>query len=652
MFIMLVVLKVIVEVFELKLSIVLILLLAVLLMSCEADQPSMIVLKIDSSGSVIGGNTTYIYNNFTNNITNNITNSIYFNQTYNRSVSCANSDNYIYNLTELNGVWTASCDPDNTGGAGDGNNYPINISFGGNVLTMSRNGLADLTAILSNGAIKLSSLNLSDAPWSNMTDVVIQNTSTWLAINTRTLYPGISNFTLANFQTQNNSDWSAINTKAVPGICAAGQFVNQTTTSGVLCQTPSGVDTNDTIAVNNLILRVNDINATMLGKGISNFTLGQFQTQNTTIWSAINNGGISNFTLANFQVQNTSLWLSINSKALLFANSSVQCSGTDKLSNITSLNGLTTGICTADQTGAGGAVNYGILVDQVRNITGTTRSSVCGSTDKVKNVSIYNGVISTTCETDQTGGGSPASYSLLSSIVNITDLDSSHRGYLCNYNEFDSSLTNLPFTGIANVTGTVASTEPNQHYPGVVELRASATAGSGYGYSTSASGLLLNTSESAQFIFNVTQPLGVNLTHLIAGYTDNLVASENIVDGVFMHCRFNSTTQFNMCHATARNNGVEINNSVTTSLNYSVWYHLNISTYQPSNEYTLWANFTLYNASGFVFWNVNISQGIPSSYGRSLGVGFWAWRRTAGIAATSLVQIDYMEYCTKRDYYR
>jgi hypothetical protein len=519
---------------------------------------------VASSGSVVSGNTTYIYNNFTNNITYNITTINNITSTLsilepNSSYQCSNINQRLYNVTKINGLLSGLC------GTDEG-------------ITTEQDTLA-------------------------LSAAIVQNTSTWLAINARTQYPGISNFTLAQFQTQNTTIWTAINART---------------------EYP----------------------------GISNFTLANFQAQNTTIWAAIQATGISNFTLGQYQVQNTSLWTAINSKALPFANSSTQCSGTDKLTNITSLNGLITGICSADQTGGGGATNYAILIDQTRNITGTTSSSVCAGTDKVKNVSIYNGVIATTCETDQTGGGSPASYSLLSSIENITDLDSQKRGYTCYYSEHFTTSTGDNFMLGANNSGTITQGTGNQNHPGVIRTTSSATAtatGSGYGLRTETAMILLNGSETAQFIFNPVATLQVNITQYIFGFIDNgATFSRNIVDGLFVHCYKNATAgpNSNWCRAVARSNSAETNNTITTSLNQSTWYHLNITTRQESGKIT--ANFTIYNESGFVFWNVNISSGIPSVTGRETGFGITSWKTTAGGASIGILDLDYTELCFKR----
>jgi hypothetical protein len=477
----------------------------VLLTGCELeDQTSIMMLEGSSTGSTI--------NNFTNNITNNITTINNFTTTLsvqepNSSYQCSNINQRLYNVTKINGALSGLC------GTDEG-------------ITTEQ----DLIALSA---------------------AVVQNTSTWLAINARTLYPGISNFTLTQFQTQNDSIWTAINART-------------------------------------------------LYPGISNFTLAQFQAQNTTIWSAIQATGISNFTLGQFQVQNTSLWTAINSKALPFANSSTQCSGTDKLTNITSLNGLITGICSADQT----------------------------------------------------GGGSPASYSLLSSFQNITDWNSQDRGYECWTDEQFTTSTTDKFMKSGNLSGTAGYGSGYKNRPGVMTLNTASTGvrGSGFATYTMPQAFLLNGSETTQTIFSIPQPLGLNNTIFQMGFSDSQSARLTVANGVYLECTMNGTVGAisNRCWAKVRNNNAEINNSITTSLNFSTWYDMNITIYQPSGATTLWANFTIYNETGFVFWNVNISQGIPSITGREVGAMIWAWRNTPASTAQKIMDLDYQEVCIKR----
>lgn len=65
-----------------------------------------------------------------------------------------------------------------SGGTSDGNNYTTTLTFTGNLLTLGRNGMTDLTALLLNNTILLDFANITNVPgfgYSNLTTVLTVN---------------------------------------------------------------------------------------------------------------------------------------------------------------------------------------------------------------------------------------------------------------------------------------------------------------------------------------------------------------------------------------------------------------------------------------------------------------------------------------------
>ena len=154
-----------------------------------------------------------------------------------------------------------------------------------------------------------------------------------------------SGISLANYQTDNTTNWVAINSKVIPLACPDGQFINKTTTTGGTCATPavaSGDGNNYTLAfgasgtstknwslyrdgMSTLTGTWSDYDtdtddqtcAEVSGCVVGALTLANYQTDNTSTWTAINSKGISNFTLTQYQTDNTTNWIAINSKLSL-----------------------------------------------------------------------------------------------------------------------------------------------------------------------------------------------------------------------------------------------------------------------------------------------------------------------------------------------
>lgn len=407
----------------------------------------------------------------------------------------------------------------NPGGSSDNNNYTSGISFGGNRLSLTRFGMTTLTADISNNVITLDAgKNLTNynglnnthfLHCSNITNAV-SNLCTLIDTDTNT---GTSNahqhdfsnitsapwWTIIDAQMQNTSTWASINAKALPGACSSGQFVNQTTTSGVLCQTPTSVGDGTGGWTNTTTETKTDLIANASKIYTSNLTFRN-STNSPTVYVYVEDATSTTLRIYGLLYTNShftsggnlassndiystgagdDLWLgtSTQESALFkaYANGNLNATGSITLPilgqancDVKAYNPNGTLYCGTDATGEGGT-NYSILVDQTRNITGTTSTSVCGGTDKVKNITINNGVISATCETDQTGTATSNEwtnftktiYNVSSSVVGVevteftTNLDAN-----TNYTIYCTligvgNLTGTAMRMTANISGTV-----------------------------------------------------------------------------------------------------------------------------------------------------------------------------------------------------
>jgi len=352
----------------------------------------------------------------------------------------------------------------------DTNNYTTSISFGGNTLTLARLGMTDLTATLPYNGLKLDAeynltnkaglVNSHTLACQNITgadsdlctitqggdgtvtnvigsygiNVTLGTTTPTLSIN-RTLLDTvyylssnpngyitayINNYTVncsvtgtntktASCQRNDNViyqfSWTDLDTNDTSSISALQAFQSNIYTNVTVLQAfqtniynnvsilqlfqsniytnVSNLQTFQTNIYNNVTslqtyMDNNYINVSSLQLFRDNIYINltlktnqaDFVTQNTSIWTSISNLISANssiwITLNNLISSNTSTNIridtinsSLDGKQPSFANSSGQCSGTDKVINVTSLNGIITTTCATDNGGAGGSDGTG-----------------------------------------------------------------------------------------------------------------------------------------------------------------------------------------------------------------------------------------------------------------------------------------------------
>ncbi len=221
---------------------------------------------------------------------------------------------------------------------------------------------------------------------------------------------------------QRYNDTVLANTKALPGTCSGNQVVQNTTTSGVQCATPSISETdpnayNGTLAYNsslaNYYLASNPFsfyNSTnpptesdpLWTSNYTAFNSSWSSTYNATYNVLLNqlcpSGQVVNGTLANGTFICTTPTFTESDPKYVADNATIARTGTCAANSYASAT-TTTGVTCSAPSGVSDAHTHNIL-----NVTGAD-TNACTGTDKVSNVTFTNGNLDIVCTTDATGGG-------------------------------------------------------------------------------------------------------------------------------------------------------------------------------------------------------------------------------------------------------
>lgn len=305
------------------------------------------------------------------------------------------------------------------------------------------------------------------------------------------------------------------------------------------------------------------------------YTTNDYYYCNTTTWVKLNNqsGGSS--------IINNTYYITNN---FTVNNSTFQCSGTDKLSNVSIINGAITGVCTTDQTGTGGGVNFFDLIDRDYYYRNTGFESV-------------------------TAG----------------------------YNE--------PWVPTAIVGGTSAVGVGTVNHPGTSTLSCGNGANGGYAYQiTGASTYLLGANYVSIGSFKVSTTgtwfnssnLTANDTNVRFGFMDVFTVGA-VTDGVFFNISHNLTNRTQLIiRGVARNNSVQATTPSSFAILNNTWFTYMIYINSP----TL-ATFSVYNESQSLVWNDTVTSRIPTKTGFETSHGLVAWRQ-GNTTARVLVTVDYI----------
>ena len=187
---------------------------------------------------------------------------------------------------------------------------------------------------------------------------------------------------------------------------------------------------------------------------------------------------------------------------------------------------------------------------------------------------------------------------------------------------------NAPLIGAAVASGTSNGIAGSSSGPGVVDLKSSTSANSGYQFSTSLTALLLAGGETFELIFSLTAPTN---TTVRLGFHDTITSAAP-VDGVYAEIIGTTMT------GKARSNSVETATAGTFALVAGTKYRLRIALNAAGTQ----ATFTLYDMTGAAVWSTNntVSANIPTGAGRNCGIVLIA--TNSGTVATSLDNLDWL----------
>ena len=304
---------------------------------------------------------------------------------------------------------------------------------------------------------------------------------------------------------------------------------------------------------------------------------------------------------------NTTLQNNINAKA---SPGTVQCSGTDKLVNITTTTGGITGVCTADLSGS----FTGMINTTQINVTNTPSTG---------QVLTYNG------SNDKfTWANNQAS----SGPTQVMPWDESLYYHKCSFESITAGYTDIWVPTIIS-TGVPALVAGDAMHPGGASISTSATASSGYAFQvTGASTYLLAPNYGTTGIIKPFAKTG-NVTVLRFGFMDAfaLVAP---VDGVYFNITQFNMTLFNVS-CLSRSNNLQ-SNSTYYNVQNGTWYKFEIYI-----ENTTLANCLIYNSTNSLLAVLNVSDNIPTTTGRETSHAFVGY--TSGVTtAQVLANIDFM----------
>lgn len=194
------------------------------------------------------------------------------------------------------------------------------------------------------------------------------------------------------------------------------------------------------------------------------------------------------------------------------------------------------------------------------------------------------------------------------------------------------------FVGAAVSAGT-NSTAPaagvvDASHPGVVLLRSSTTANSGYQYSTRAVLLRIGGGEQFDIVFRTPAAFTGNTARF--GFLDTFTSADS-VDGVY----FELSATGVIVGKTA-NNSVRTTSANIATLLVSTWYHCRIAVSNALN-----ATFSVYDMASTLIGTQSISTNMPTASGRETGCGFVA--TNSGTVATDLINLDYMSFGVYKD---
>lgn len=288
--------------------------------------------------------------------------------------------------------------------------------------------------------------------------------------------------------------------------------------------------------------------------------------------------------------------------------------------------------------------NFTTYVNTTNNITNNftlgNSSFQCSGTDKLMNVSIVNGLINGTCATDQTGSGSGVP------LFDLIDRDFYYRN-----TGFESVTAGYldPWVPTAIGSGTSAVGTGLVNHPSVATISSSALLNSGYAYQiTNPATYLLGQHYVSVISFkpivvrNLTANFEnssqiINMTQIRFGFMD-VFTTATITDGVYLNITQNSTRTF-IVNGRTRKTNAQGNTSTNFMLQNNTWYTAMIYMSGSNN-----VSFYIYNETQSLIWSDYIDKYIPNATGQETSHALIVFKSgNASITqAQILMYVDYM----------
>lgn len=194
-----------------------------------------------------------------------------------------------------------------------------------------------------------------------------------------------------------------------------------------------------------------------------------------------------------------------------------------------------------------------------------------------------------------------------------------------------------PWSGSAHASGTITSPSSsfyNGQNNGLIEVRASASANSGYSFRTGQGEILLSGGEITNFVF-MPRTASTSLVGRF-GFHDTMTTGSAPTDAVMFTLTGNGTNAViaGACSSNSSSSTVALGN-----LTVDTFYHGRITIGASAAN----AVFEIFDMSGTLLYTGTVSANVPSSTGRTTAHAAQFFH-TAGSTGLALVVLDWMDF--------
>lgn len=260
----------------------------------------------------------------------------------------------------------------------------------------------------------------------------------------------------------------------------------------------------------------------------------------------------------------------------------------------------------------------------------------CGGTDKLSNVTILSNVLSGICSADVSGGSSPL-YS--GSFTYNSILEDDQCGVL--------TTTGDGWYWTAIASGTTAIGTGYVTHPCVRRISSSATASSGGAFNIGGTNLLLAGNESSEFIFSKITKTGNN-SNIILGFQDSVSATASVDLVGIVITNTSASNNHTLMGRVRTNNvetNTTLNFNITQDVWYRV--RIEVFNTTQARFYLYNSTTITGTGTPTLLWNSTINVLLPTATGRQTGHGITTWV-SGSTTAVGLVDIDYMNLMINR----